>query len=758
MREWLQARLERLRSKAAGGAEPAPESAEPSAAPQSRSPWTLYQAGFPELADVEAKQRLAQEPQDTEALLVQASLALDAKLPADALAILRPLVERAPQSPEAWATLARAQAANRKQARESLARATALQADHPQALAELALLALAEKRVDEATSHLARASGLGPRLAEAHLRLGELHRAAGAVDQAAQHYRRAVAAHAGAAEAHANLGALLKDRRNLPEAEHHLKEALRAQPGLAPAAYNLAMLRIEQHRWAEADELLQQYLKTFPKDADAHYWLANARMGQGDAQSARNEYQAALKQQSGHVQARWGWLMAQLPAVAADAAEQQGAAAAFARELDKTRAWFRNNGGAEPWRAVGAIQPFYLAYLPGNHRDVLASYGAFCTQLMDRWARKVGVPAPAAPHAGKLKVGIVSAHIQSHSVWHAVLKGWLRHLDPRQFELQVFHTGATQDDETRWAARHARLHHNLGDWTAWAKTISDAKLDVLIYPEIGMDATTVRLSLLRLARVQLASWGHPLTSGLPTMDGYLSAAGFEPADAASHYVEPLFALPRLGCAYLPYGTPSRTPDLLALGIPPAERILLCAGVPQKYAPSEDALWIDIARRCAPCKLVFFRAAADHASALLERRLRAAFAASGLDFDRHVVFVAWQSQAQFFGLLQRADAYLDSVGFSGFNTAMQAVECGTPIVAWEGDAMRGRFASAILRQMGLDAWVASTHADYATLVQRLCEDREARERVKAQIAQQRGALYDDKAGVDELAALLKRLAA
>ena len=753
MRDWLNARLQLLRRKAAG--EPVTEmpGSASAPAPRSPSPWSLYQAGFTELAGEEAQARLAVQADDPDALLIQATLALDDKRTQEALAILHPLLERAPDNADAWSTLARTQSGNRKLARESLAKALAAQRDHPQALAELALLAMAERRVDEATGLLARATGSGPRLAEAHLQLGEVHRAAGALEQAAQHYRRAVAAHAGAAQAHANLGALLKDRRKLAEADHHLQEALRIEPGLSQAAYNLAMLRIEQVRWAEADELLQQYLRAFPKDADAHYWRGNARMGQGDAQTARVEYQSAIKLQVQHAQARWGWLMAQLPAVAQNEAEQQQAAAAFARELDKSKAWFRTSGGADPWRAVGAIQPFYLAYLPGNHRAVLQSYGALCTQLMERWARKVGVPAPVAPHGGKLKVGIVSAHIQAHSVWHALLKGWLQHLDPKQFELHVFHTGSVQDDETQWAAQRARLHHNLGDWTAWAQAISNAQFDVLIYPEIGMDSTTVRLSLLRLARVQLASWGHPITTGLSTMDGYISAAAFEPADAAEHYVEPLLALPRLGCAYRPYGTAPRAPDLRELGLPVGDRVLLCPGVPQKYAPADDKLWIDIARRCAPCKLVFFRASADHASALLERRLRAAFAEAGVEFDRHVLFVPWQSQAQFFGLLQRADVFLDSIGFSGFNTAMQAIECGTPVVAWQGDFMRGRFAAAVLEQLGLGEWVASDHAGYVERVARLCSDAEARPDMVRKIESRRDSLMNNRSAVDALAQVL-----
>ncbi len=66
-----------------------------------------------------------------------------------------------------------------------------------------------------------------------------------------------------------------------------------------------------------------------------------------------------------------------------------------------------------------------------------------------------------------------------------------------------------------------------------------------------MDQMTARLAALRLAPVQLAAWGHPITTGFPTIDGYLSAAAFEPGDAQEHYRERLVPLPEVGLRLCP---------------------------------------------------------------------------------------------------------------------------------------------------------------------------------------------------------------
>jgi predicted O-linked N-acetylglucosamine transferase (SPINDLY family) len=373
---------------------------------------------------------------------------------------------------------------------------------------------------------------------------------------------------------------------------------------------------------------------------------------------------------------------------------------------------------------------------------------------MGEWSRQVRLPAPGGKTGRKRRIGIVSAHVHSHSVWHALLRGWIEHLDPEQFELQLFHTGSVRDAETHWASRRvAKLHHAQGHWTNWAKLISECQLDALVYPEIGMDSTTVRLSALRLARVQLAAWGHPVTTGLPTIDAYISAEAFEPAEGTEHYSETLLKLPRLGCCYRPFGTRPDRLDFSVWGIRSQDKVLLCAGTPFKYAPAHDAVLVEIARRCQPCKLVFFKTMQESLAALLEQRLRSAFSSARMDFDDCVRFIPWQSQSAFFALLDRADVYLDSIGFSGFNTTMQAIERGTPIVAFEGEFMRGRLASAILRQIGLDEWVAGSTDDYLRLVERIATDNRARDAASKQIIARRRQLFNDRESVNALGAYL-----
>jgi predicted O-linked N-acetylglucosamine transferase (SPINDLY family) len=261
------------------------------------------------------------------------------------------------------------------------------------------------------------------------------------------------------------------------------------------------------------------------------------------------------------------------------------------------------------------------------------------------------------------------------------------------------------------------------------------------------------LASLRLARRQFVAWGHPETSGLPTIDGYFSAELFEPHDAQDHYTERLIRLPNLGVHYQPYATEPANVDLRSLGIDGEGPVLICPGVPFKYAPEDDHLFIEIAQRLRQCTFVFFRHESAELSRKLHGRLDAAFTAAQLDGANHLRLIPWQPRPAFFGLLQRADVYLDTIGFSGFNTMMQAIECDLPCVTLQGKFMRGRLGSGILTRLGLTGWIAHDKQQYIDLVVALGSDAATRANVRASIRRGKAAAYEDMESIEGLTRVL-----
>jgi predicted O-linked N-acetylglucosamine transferase (SPINDLY family) len=635
----------------------------------------------------------------------------------------------------------------------SYRQAIALQPAYLDAHANLCTTLAQLGELEEAAAAYRGALTLTPDAPLLHFYLGNVLSGLGRYPEAVASYRKALALHGDFPEACANLGNALRNLGRLDEAADACERALDFRPGFAAALCNLGVVRKDQGRADAAIDCFRKAIATDPGFARAHLNLGHTLVDAGGLEQALACFDkaAALEPELG--EARWARAIAQLPAVyGADEAPARKRAA-FARELEELDRWFTPARLAQGFDAVGTIQPFFLAYQEENNRELLERYGGLCARIMAEWQRSRGVAAPSGRRASDLiRVGVVSHQFRHHSVWNAIVKGWFQKLDRKRFALDAFYLGADHDAETALARRAAAsFTEGAGGLREWVEVIVRRQPDVLIYPEIGMNPLALRLAALRLAPLQAASWGHPETTGLPTIDCYLSAADFEPAQAQANYSERLVALPHLGCYY------EMTPSLggrdpvgpLPHGVP----LLVCPGTPQKYAPEHDAVLSAIAGRLGRCKLVFFAPRGDRAFAKLRQRLESAFARAGLRLDDHAVFLSWLDPADFQALLKRADLFLDTIGFSGFNTAMQAIESGLPLVTREGRFMRGRLASGILKRMDLQELVAGSDDAYVDLAEKIVRQREYARDLRLRIAATRGALFADEAPIRALEAFL-----
>jgi len=203
----------------------------------------------------------------------------------------------------------------------------------------------------------------------------------------------------------------------------------------------------------------------------------------------------------------------------------------------------------------------------------------------------------------------------------------------------------------------------------------------------------------------------------------------------------------------PYEVEPAALDLAKLGIDERYPLLVCPGVPFKYRPQHDAILVEIARRLGRCTLLFFQHEIPELSRMLEARLATAFAQNQLDHRHFLKWIPWQPRAAFFALLGRADVYLDTIGFSGFNTLMQAAQCHLPCVTLAGRFMRGRLGSGILERLGLTELIAHRDADYVELSVRLAEDAAYRATIRARMQLAEHRLYADTTAIDALSDVL-----
>jgi predicted O-linked N-acetylglucosamine transferase (SPINDLY family) len=290
-----------------------------------------------------------------------------------------------------------------------------------------------------------------------------------------------------------------------------------------------------------------------------------------------------------------------------------------------------------------------------------------------------------------------------------LVKGIVAELDRERFELFLYNTGSVIDAETDWARRTAdAFFQGPLPTRGWLDRLGEDRPDILFYPEIGMDPVSGVLASLRLAPLQAASWGHPVTTGLPSIDLFFSGDLLEGADADAHYCERLIRLPGTGVCTGPAPAASTRWGEAKQG---TLKFALCQQ-PLKFEPAHDRLLARIARQAGACEF-WLANSRTHAwaSDRLLGRLAGAFRAEGLDPDLHLRRFSWMDREGFNGFLDAMDVSLDCPAFSGYTTAWQAIQRGLPIVTLEGEFLRQRLASGLLRQIGEKAGICQTEEDY-----------------------------------------------
>jgi predicted O-linked N-acetylglucosamine transferase (SPINDLY family) len=342
-------------------------------------------------------------------------------------------------------------------------------------------------------------------------------------------------------------------------------------------------------------------------------------------------------------------------------------------------------------------------------------------------------------------VGFVSSHFYAHSNWKIPLKGWMSQLDRNRFKIFGYHVGRRRDEETEVAAKLcSRFVHRALPLEGWRDEILADAPHVLIYPGLLMDELCLQLAAQRLAPVQCNSWGHPETSGLPTVDCFLTSDMMEPADAAAHYTERLVRLPNLSIYYEPVATSPATITRAELGMRPDALVFWSGQSLYKYLPSHDSVFARIAKSTGNCQFVFLKHAKEAAVAdLFRRRLDSAFSHLGLKASDHCLFIESLSMERFVAAMGNCDIFLDSIGWSGCNSTLESLVHNLPVVTLRGPLMRGRHSSAIMDRIGVAETVADSTGEYVRIATRLATDLEERRRISLKIDRNKHKIYRDR---------------
>ena len=571
-----------------------------------------------------------------------------------------------------------------------------------------------------------RAVAIRPDYASAWNHLGIALRAQGELQEALACFRRAIEFSSGLADAHFNLGVTCLALGHAHEALRAFETVDRLRPGQARIRFHLAQCHLALGNLEPALSELRECLKRDPTHGDARCTQARelAKIGRGGEALAL--YAEERRQRSESLRAALGFHL-YLPVVALNTKDVEAARRRFASGLELLRAEKDRFLQLSEKRLLQHLEwsNFFLAYQGGDDRSLQEAYGVFVTDLLGHALPQFVQPLPQpSPLGRRIRVGFVSSFFRQCTVGN-YFKRWITGIDRERFEVCVFRIGSRMDEVTAEVeAACDRAVALTGTLAEMAGRIRADEPDILVFPEVGMDTRTFLLAALRLARVQCAAWGHPVTTGLPNVDYFLSCETMEPPGAQAHYSERLVTLPGIGTDYQRPSCPAvgRRADF---GLPQDKTLYLFPHSLFKIHPYNDAVLARVLAGDPEGVLVLFEDRHPEVMVRFLARLDAVLAAHGLNAEARRIVLPTLSHEDYLRVNRLCDLMLDSLYWSGGNTSLDALGCGLPLVTLPGESMRSRQSMAMLRLCGLEELVAVDQDDYVRIASRLAQDSRQR---------------------------------
>jgi protein O-GlcNAc transferase len=600
------------------------------------------------------------------------------------------------------------------------------------------------------------------------------HRA-GRLDVAERLYRQVLDRNRFFARAWHLLGVLLHQKGDTATAIEYLERAIGLEPQWAVFYANLGSIYLAAYRLREAEQVLSRAIDLAPHNPVALTSLARVWCDQNRCDEAIGLFRRALDVNPNEptTLAGLGYAYSELGLV-----EESIAAYRSASELSRDLAYrilaatqlplvYESQADVLRWRqrlmdGIDALLADGVqADLETRHATPVFSLphqGLNDVEIQRKIAKLYRSP-PLPPGVwqprtdDKIRVGFISSFFHTHTVGK-LARGLITRLSRDDFHVTVFSVGQHDDPIARELAaaadRYVLLPHDL---RLARQSILAHSVDILFYTDIGMDPTTYSLAFSRLAPVQCVTWGHSETTGLETIDYFLSSEQFEVPGADAHYSERLIRLPSLTFYYHRAQLPPQLEDRAAFGLDPAAHLYACPQSIYKFHPDFDPALAAILRRDPAGKVVLIQWAYSQSDDLLRRR----FAATMPDVADRIIFIRRLQQPQFMNFLTLVDVLLDPFPYGGCTSTLEAFSFGAPVVTLPTELLRGRFTQAYCRRLGVEECIARDEEDYVEIAVRMGTDSAFRRQMSERIIASQRQLFEDDSTVRELEAFFRTVA-
>lgn len=604
----------------------------------------------------------------------------------------------------------------------------------------------------DAKAAMERAVALNPKSPSALNNLATIARNEGNLDSALKNVLAALTSNPQYVDAYFTLGSILLASLDYRNAIIAYEKGVALKGASKSALSELANAYAAVGAYAGVVDTMHRLLQIDPNDARAQLYLGITQMERGFYDEAEHAFQTSLDLvDDPAVRIRQALTMRPIVESANEIEE-------IRRRLDARLDDLLGQTGliADPYAAQLGTN-FFLAYHAKNNRSLQIKIA----RVYRKFAPSLNFVAPHCVQPRKqrarIRVGFLSKFIYRHSVTIAFSKVIKALSKLPDFEVFVISTTNFTSESVKeaYAGYEGAFVCIPGSLPYAQHAIASLELDVLIYLDLGMDPFTLLLAFARLAPNQCVATGHPDTTGIDTIDYFISEDAAEPADGDSHYSEKLVRLPSGGFGFPRPPLSTSTKTRADFNLPTVGTLYLCPMMLQKLHPDFDLAVSEILELDQTGYVVLFESFQHPKWGELVRSRLDKNMAEGA--RGRVLFIPWiHDSDDFKRILALSDVILDPFHFGIGTTGAFAFAVGAPVVTLPGEFMRGRVGLQYYKALGVMDCVATSKEDYVQKAVKIGTDPILHETIKQKILSNNHRIYDNSLAYQDYSDFIHRI--
>ena len=572
-----------------------------------------------------------------------------------------------------------------------------------------------KKNFNQALVNYKKSLEINPNYAEGHNNLGVAFYKLRKFNESIDSYQRAIKIKPNFSKAHNNLGLAYKELEKFTESINNYQKAIKINPEYAEAYNNLGNVYNSNQK---IDDAILNYKKAIKLNAnfpEAYSNLGNLLKEIGEVEEAKKYENKLLSLRPNDIEYKINVILSISPIVSS-IEEINYCRNKYEKGLDLLKEY--QYLSEKPGDTI-KTSTFLLGYHAKDNLELMKNTSDLFRKIIPN-LNYISKNIDKHKKQKKIRVGFISEFLTRHTVGK-LFGGLIKNIDRKKFEVVIFHTQRTKksinkNEIDNISDKVINLSNRIKEQHS---QVENENLDIIFYPEIGMSQTIYFLAFARLASVQIVSFGHPETTGINTIDYFLSSTLLEPNNKKK-YSERLICLSQLPLYYQPPQSLGPLKNRKDLELPENARLYGCPQSLFKLHPDFDSILAEILFKDPEGYIVLIggEGKEKYWSEILKKR----WSKNYTILNKKVLFTKTLSLLEFISLCKCVDVLLDPLHFGGGNSFLESMLVGTPSITMPETHLKTNVIAAAYKQMKiLNPPIVQNEKDYVNLAVKLAQD-------------------------------------